>query len=90
MFNIINENNEFRLGSVITVFTIPSTPKKIALISTEAFEDKSTSDLYVAYVEKKEDGYDYLEEIKDKKIFAEAMAAVKDIINTVFTKKTSK
>ena len=90
MFNVINENNEFRLGSIITIFTIPSTPKKIALISVEAYEYNPNSDLYVAYIDKREDGYDYLEEIRDKKVFEEAMTAVKEIMNVVFTKKASK
>lgn len=79
-FNILNENNEFKLGTIITVFTLPDVKKEIALFSIEGYDRKDMANLQVAYLNKDKDGYDYIEEIDDDKVLKEAMKVVKRII----------
>lgn len=79
-FDILNENNEFKLGTIITVFTFPNIKKEIALFSIEGYDRKDMAGLQVAYLNKDKDGYDYIEEIDDDKVLKEAMKVVKRII----------
>lgn len=79
-FDILNENNEFKLGTIITVFTLPDVKKEIALFSIEGYDRKDMANLQVAYLNKDKDGYDYIEEIDDDKVLKEAMKVVKRII----------
>lgn len=79
-FDILNENNEFKLGTIITVFTLPNIKKEIALFSIEGYDRKDMASLQVAYLNKDKDGYDYIEEIDDDKVLKEAMKVVKRII----------
>ena len=79
-FDILNENNEFKLGTIITVFTLPNIKKEIALFSIEGYDRKDMANLQVAYLNKDKDGYDYIEEIDDDKVLKEAMKVVKRII----------
>lgn len=81
-FNIINENNEFKLGEIISIFKIPDTKREIALFSVSDF-DTDNSSLNVAYIDKDNNGYDYITEIEDEKILAKAMNVVKDIIGGI-------
>ena len=34
-FNILNEKNEFKLGTIITVFSLPNTPKEVAYLNKD-------------------------------------------------------
>ena len=51
-FNILNEKNEFKLGTIITVFSLPNTPKEIVLFSVgdydssdETVREEATGDI---------------------------------------------
>lgn len=79
-FNILNEKNEFKLGTIITVFSLPDVKNEIALFSIEGYDRKDMANLEVAYIIKGRDGYDYLEEINDDKVLKESMKVVKEII----------
>ena len=79
-FDILNENNEFKLGTIITVFTLPNIKKEIALFSIEGYDRKDMAGLQVAYFNIDKDGYDYFEDIDDDKVLKEAMNVVKRII----------
>ena len=81
-FNAINKNNEFKLGNIITIFKIPESDKEIALFSLEDY-DKDIANLYVAYLNKDEEGYDYITEIDNDKIYKKAMLAVKDMMEII-------
>ena len=48
-FNIINENNEFKLGDIISIFKLPNDDREIALFSVSDFDGDSAS-LNVAYI----------------------------------------
>lgn len=82
-FNILNEKNEFKLGTIITIFNLPNVKKDIALFSIEGYDRKDLANLEVAYVLKDKDGYDYLEEIDDKEVLKESMKVVKKIIENI-------
>lgn len=81
-FNAINENNEFKLGNIISIFKIPDIEKEFALFSLEDY-DSDIANLQVAYLNRDEDGYDYISEIDDNKIYKKAMLVVKDIIEVI-------
>lgn len=81
-FNIIDENNEFKLGDIITIFKLPDSDREIALFSISDFEGEDAS-LNVAYLNTDNEGYDYIEEIKDEKVLKNAMEVVKDIMGVI-------
>ena len=81
-FNVVNENSEFKLGNILSIFKLPGSNREIALFTISAF-DRDDDTLNIAYIKKDKDGYDYLEEIDDKKVFNEAMLVVKDIMNII-------
>lgn len=81
-FNAINKNNEFKLGNIITIFKIPESDKEIALFSLEDY-DKDIANLYVAYLNKDDEGYDYITEIDNDKIYKKAMLVVKDMMEII-------
>lgn len=81
-FNIINEKNEFKLGNIISIFKLPEYEKEFALFSVDDF-DGDESDLHVAYLNKDNEGYDYIEEINDEKTLKKAMEVVKDMIGVI-------
>ena len=64
-FNIINENNEFRLGEIISIFKLPNDEREIALFSVSDW-DGDDSSLNVAYLKTDDEGYDYIEEIEEE------------------------
>ena len=74
-FNILNEKNEFKLGTIITVFSLPNTPKEIVIFSVGDYDSSDTASLEVAYLNKDKDGYNYIEEIDDDKVLKEAPEA---------------
>ena len=82
-FNILNEKNEFKLGTIITVFSLPNTPKEIVLFSVGDYDSSDTASLEVAYLNKDKDGYNYIEEIDDDKVLKEAMKVVKKVESVI-------
>ena len=48
-FTIINENNEFKKGKVISVFNISNSNREIVLFSSEDF-DSENANLQIAYL----------------------------------------
>ena len=81
-FNIINENNEFKLGDIISIFKLPNDDREIALFSISDF-DGDASSLNVAYIKTDNDGYDYIEEIEDEKTLKKAMEVVQDMMGVI-------
>ena len=79
---IINENNEFKLGNIISVFKLPDIDREFALFSLEDY-DTDIANLHVAYLNKDTDGYDYITEIDDDKIYKKAMLVVKDMMEVI-------
>ena len=82
-FNILNENNEFKLGTIIPIFKLPDVEKEIALFTVGDYDAKDLVNLEVAYINKDQDGYDYIEEIEDENVLKSAMKVVKKIIQTM-------
>ena len=81
-FNIINENNEFKLGEIISIFKLPNDEREIALFSVSDW-DGDDSSLNVAYLKTDDEGYDYIEEIEDENVLKEAMEVVKDMMGVI-------
>lgn len=81
-FNIINENNEFKLGEIISIFKLPNDEREIALFSVSDW-DGDDSSLNVAYLKTDREGYDHIEEIEDENVLKEAMEVVKDMIGVI-------
>lgn len=81
-FNIINENNEFKLGEIISIFKLPNDEREIALFSVSDW-DGDDSSLNVAYLKTDEEGYDHIEEIEDENVLKEAMEVVKDMMGVI-------
>lgn len=81
-FDIVNKKSEFKLGNILSIFKLDNIDKEIALFTISAF-DKDDDTLNIAYINKDKDGYDYLEEINDKKVFNEAMLVVKDMMSMI-------
>lgn len=81
-FTIINENNEFKKGKVISVFNISNSNREIVLFSSEDF-DSENANLQIAYLNIDEDGYNYISQIDDEKVLKEAMYIVKDMIEVI-------
>ena len=81
-FNIINENNEFKLGEIISIFKLPNDERELALFSISDW-DGDDSSLNVAYLKTDEEGYDHIEEIEDENILKEAMEVVKDMMGVI-------
>ena len=81
-FNIINENNEFKLGEIISIFKLPNDEREIALFSISDW-DGDDSSLNVAYLKTDEEGYDHIEEIEDENVLRKAMEVVKDMMGVI-------
>lgn len=81
-FNIIDENNEFKLGDIITIFKLPDSEREIALFSMSDF-DGDASSLNLAYLNTDNEGYDYIEEIEDETVLKNAMEVVKDMMGVI-------
>lgn len=82
-FNVINENSNFKLGNILSVFTIPESEKEIVLFSIEDFDTAEEGSLHIAYLNTDSSGYDYISEIKDEEIEKKAMLVVKDLIGVI-------
>lgn len=81
-FNIVNENNEFKLGEIISIFKLPNDEREIALFSISDW-DGDDSSLNVAYLKTDREGYDHIEEIEDENVLKEAMEVVKDMMGVI-------
>ena len=82
-FNVINEDSNFKLGKILSVFKIPESEKDIVLFSLEDFNDNNDASLQVAYLNTDNNGYDYITEIENEKILKKAMKVVKDMIGAI-------
>ena len=82
-FNVINEDSNFKLGKILSVFKIPESEKDIVLFSLEDFNDNDDASLQVAYLNTDNNGYDYITEIENEKILKKAMKVVKDMIGAI-------
>lgn len=87
-FNIVNENNEFKLGNILTIFKLNGSDREIAIFTINEFDTDTTS-LNIAYINKDKYGYDYLESIEDNKTYNKIVLAAKDIINLINENKIS-
>ena len=81
-FNIINENNEFKLGEIISILKLPNDEREIAIFSVSDW-DGDDSSLNVAYLKTDREGYDHIEEIEDENVWKEAMEVVKDMMGVI-------
>lgn len=81
-FNIVNENYEFKMGDVLTTFKIEDMPQEFILYSSSSY-DKDESSLFVGYLTKGTDGYDYISDIEDIKIYKKATLIARDILKKV-------
>ena len=81
-FNIIDENNRFKIGNVISIFKLPDYDKQFVLFSVSDF-DENESALQVAYLLKDADGYDYIDEIEDAEVLKAAGEAVKEMMKVI-------
>ena len=88
-FNLVNEKQEFKLGNILTIFKLKDSDNEIALFTINDF-DKEDNSLNIAYIKKDKEGYDYLEEINDKKVFNEAMMVARDMMNAINKNKVSR
>ena len=86
-FDVIDEKGKMKLGNIITAFKIDGIDREFVLFSVEGLEssDDDMASLLVTYLNKTEDGYNYIEEITDKKVYKQAMDVVKDIFNVMNT-----
>lgn len=81
-FNVIDENNKFKIGNVISIFKLPGYDNQFALFSISDYYDDEVG-FQVAYLLKDKNGYDYIEEIEDPKALKAASEAVKEVLKTV-------
>ena len=81
-FNIIDENNKFKIGNVMSIFKLPDYDDQFALFSVSDF-DEDDSSLQVAYLRKDREGYDYIDEIEEPEVLKAATEAVKEMIKVI-------
>lgn len=81
-FNIVNLDNEFKMGEVITVFKIDDVSKKMALYSANSYETDECK-VFVGYLEEDQNGYNYISHIDNESILERARKAANDILNSV-------
>ena len=81
-FNVIDENNKFKIGNIISVFKLPNYNEEFALFSVSDFEEDEAS-INVAYLYKTPDGYDYILEIEDPEVLKKATEAAMEMIKVM-------
>lgn len=86
-FNAIDEENKFKLGQIITVFKTDESDREIALFSLGEY-DGDNNNLFVAYIAKGSNGYDYLYDIEDENELKSAMEAAKEIVLKITKSKS--
>lgn len=82
-FNVIDENNKFKIGNIISIFKLPNYNEQFALFSISDYDEDEVG-LQVAYLLKDKDGYDYIDEIDEPEVLKAANEAVKEIIKVTF------
>lgn len=86
-FDVINENGKTKLGNIITAFKIEGIDREFILFSVEGIDDTNEMEnLLVTYLNTTPEGYNYIEEITDKKVYKKAISVVKDMFNVIKTK----
>ena len=81
-FNVIDENKNFKIGNIISIFKLPNYKEEFALFSVSDFE-QDESELHVAYLFKDKEGFDYIEEIEDSKVLKDVTEAVKKMMEVM-------
>lgn len=81
-FNVIDENNKFKIVNIISIFKLPNYKEEFALFSVSDFEEDEAN-LQVAYLLKDKDGYDYISEIEEPKVLKDATEAVKEMMKAI-------
>ena len=81
-FNVIDENNKFKIGNIISIFKLPNYEKEFVLFSVSDYEALE-GNLHVAYLLKDSDGYDYIDEIEEPSVLKDATEAVKEMIKVI-------
>jgi len=81
-FNVIDENNKFKIGDIISIFNLPKYDKEFVLFSVSDF-DVSEGNLHVAYLLKDNEGYDYIDEIDDPSVLKDATEAVREMVKVI-------
>lgn len=81
-FNIIDENNKFKIGNIISIFKLPNYDKEFALFSISDYDEDDVG-LQVAYLLKDKNGNDYIEEIEDANTLKDATLAVKEMMKVI-------
>ena len=66
-FNVLNENNLFKNAIGLSVIICEDTNDKFLFYAINDYED-SDYNFMISYLKKDEDGFDYLEPIKDLEI----------------------
>lgn len=82
-FNVINEDNNFKIGNILSVFTIPESDRNMVLFSLEDYDVNDENSLHVAYLNTDINGYDYITEIDDEKIFKKALLVARDLLGGI-------
>lgn len=81
-FNVIDENNKFKIGNIISIFKLPNHNEDFALFSISDFVEDESS-LHVAYLLKDNEGYDYIDDIDDPEVLKDAMEAVGEMVKNI-------
>lgn len=81
-FNVVDENNKFKIGNIISVFKLPNYKEEFVLFSVSDFDDNDAS-LNVAYLFRDKDGYEYIDEIEDPLVLKAATEAVSEMVKVV-------
>ncbi len=71
------------LAQLLQYLNFQMLKKEIALFTVGDYDAKDLVNLEVAYINKDQDGYDYIEEIEDENVLKSAMKVVKKIIQTM-------
>ena len=85
-FNILDKNNKFKLGNIITTFNLPNNDKEFILFTVGDY-DGTEDNLCVAYLNRNSEEYDYIESIEDERVLKDAMEAGKDILKKIIDKE---
>lgn len=81
-FNVIDENNKFKIGNIVSIFKLSNYDKEFVLFSVSDF-DEDDGNLHVAYLLKDKDGYDYIDEIDDLSVLKDATEAVREMVKVI-------
>lgn len=82
-FNVVNEDSNFKIGNILSVFNIPESDRDMVLFSLEDYDVNDENSLHVAYLNTDINGYDYITEIDDEKIFKKALLVARDLLGGI-------